>query len=50
MHKYDFLIIGGGIAGTTAAETIRRKDVSSSVAIIEDEPHFLYSRVFLPAF
>ena len=50
MHKYDFLIIGGGIAGTTAAETIRRKDASTTVAVIEDEPHFLYSRVFLPAF
>lgn len=50
MRKYDFLIIGGGIAGTTAAETIRRKNVSATVAIIEDEPHFLYSRVFLPAF
>ena len=50
MRKYDFLIIGGGIAGTTAAETIRRSDISSSIAIIEDEPHFLYSRVFLPAF
>lgn len=50
MHKYDFLIIGGGIAGTTAAETIRRKNISSTLAIIEDEPHFLYSRVFLPAF
>ena len=44
------MIVGGGIAGTTAAETIRQKDNDSSIALISLEPHFLYSRVLLPEF
>lgn len=48
MDRYDYLIIGGGIAGTTAAETIRERDLSGAVAIVSEEPHPLYSRVLLP--
>lgn len=48
MNSVDYLIIGGGIAGTTAAETIRAHDASVSVAIVEREPHSLYSRVLIP--
>ncbi len=40
-------IIGGGLAGTTAAETIRQHDSESPCAIISDEPYHLYSRVML---
>lgn len=47
---YDYLIIGGGIAGTTAAETIRSHDSRGSIAIISDEPYFLYSRLMLTSF
>ncbi len=47
MNSYKYLIIGGGIAGTTAAETIRAKDADGSIAIITDEPYPLYSRVML---
>jgi NAD(P)H-nitrite reductase large subunit len=47
MTHYDFLIIGGGIAGTTAAETIRKQSPGASIAIVSDEPHRLYSRVLL---
>ena len=47
MEKIKYLIIGGGIAGTTAAETIRKFDTSGSIAIVSDEPHRLYSRVML---
>jgi NTE family protein len=43
----DYLIIGGGIAGTTAAEGIRKKS-AGSVMIVTDESHPLYSRVRLP--
>ena len=52
MQKFKYVIIGGGIAGTTAAETIRTKDADGSVLIITDEPYPLYSRVMLskPAF
>ena len=45
--KYDYLIIGGGIAGLTAAETIRKND-AGSIAIVGEELHLPYSRVLLP--
>lgn len=47
MQEYQYVIIGGGIAGTTAAETIRKRDAVGKIAIISDEPHPLYSRVLL---
>ena len=47
MQKIEHLIIGGGIAGTTAAETIRQNNVSAIIAIISDEPYRLYSRILL---
>jgi NAD(P)H-nitrite reductase large subunit len=47
MKEFKYLIVGGGIAGTTAAETIRAKDSDGSIAIITDEPYPLYSRVML---
>ncbi|TRZ52284.1 NAD(P)/FAD-dependent oxidoreductase [bacterium] len=52
MESFKYLIIGGGIAGTTAAETIRKNDKEGSIAIVSDESHLLYSRVLLskPAF
>ncbi len=48
MQKVDYLIVGGGIAGTTAAETIRSKDPESSITILTEENDRLYSRVLLP--
>ena len=45
--KVDYLILGGGIAGTTAAEIIRQRS-SGSVMIVTDDAHTLYSRVRLP--
>lgn len=47
MQHYTYVIVGGGIAGTTAAETIRKHDAEGSIAIISDEPHNCYSRVLL---
>ncbi len=44
------VIIGNGIAGTTAAETIRRADPDCSIVLITDEPYTLYNRVALPPF
>ncbi|MBI2624353.1 NAD(P)/FAD-dependent oxidoreductase [Candidatus Parcubacteria bacterium] len=43
----DYLIIGGGVAGTTAAETIRSRDKVGSIVIVSDEPHRFYSRIML---
>lgn len=48
MNSYQHLIIGGGITGVTAAETIRKADTKATICIISDEPHLLYSRVLLP--
>lgn len=50
MKTYDYLIIGNGIAGVTAAETIRELDSSGTIAIVSHEPHVLYSRVLLPSY
>lgn len=47
MH-YNYLIIGEGIAGVTAAETIREHDPKGTIAVISQESHLLYSRVLLP--
>lgn len=49
MH-YNYLIIGGGIAGVTAAETIRTHNLDASIGIVSLEPHVIYSRVLLPHF
>lgn len=46
-QHFTYLIIGGGLAGTTAAETIRQHDTDGSLAIVSDEPYHLYSRVML---
>lgn len=47
MESIDCLIIGGGIAGTTAAETYRRNNPNASIVILNKEPELLYSRVLL---
>jgi len=47
MNATRYLIIGGGIAGTTAAETLREIDPDSSICIVSDEPYRLYSRIML---
>lgn len=44
----QYVIIGGGIAGTTAAENLRKLDPKSEITIIEREPYPLYSRILLP--
>jgi NAD(P)H-nitrite reductase large subunit len=47
VEKYKYVIIGGGAAGVSAAETIRQTDKGGSLAVVSDEPHALYSRVML---
>lgn len=47
MKAVQYLIIGDGVAGNTAAETIRSNDASGTIAIVSDEPHRLYSRIML---
>ncbi len=45
--KLHYLIIGGGVAGTTAAETIRAQDIHADITIVSDEPHRFYSGIML---
>lgn len=47
MRSVRYLIVGGGIAGTTAAEKLRVGDQEGAITIVSDEPHRLYSRVLL---
>ncbi len=44
----NIVILGGGIAGITAADEIRKKNAGVAITIIEQEHHPLYSRVLLP--
>ncbi len=46
MNRY--VIIGGGVAGTTAAQELRKLDPESQITLISEESHALYSRVLLP--
>ncbi|MEK7659865.1 MAG: FAD-dependent oxidoreductase [Patescibacteria group bacterium] len=43
-----YCIIGGGVAGVTAAERIRELDKNGEICIISAESELLYSRVLLP--
>ena len=43
-----YIIIGQGIAGTTAANTLRRLDPQTPITIITNEHDYLYSRLDLP--
>lgn len=43
----DFVIIGDGIAGATAAETLRERDGDANITVLTDESEPLYSRIML---
>lgn len=47
-NHYDYCIIGGGVAGITAAEAIRSRDPEGTIGVFSAETHRLYSRVLLP--
>ena len=49
-HEKNYVIIGNGIAGTTAAETLRKHDPNCSIHLLTNEPYPLYNRVSLPRF
>lgn len=44
----QYVVIGAGPAGVTAAETIRKQDPSGDVILIGDEPEPAYSRMAIP--
>jgi NAD(P)H-nitrite reductase large subunit len=45
-----FVVIGNGVAGTTAAEHIRKNSPAADVTLLAGEPYPLYNRVALPIF
>jgi NAD(P)H-nitrite reductase large subunit len=49
-HEKRYVIIGNGVAGTTAADTLRKNDPNCSIHLITNEPYPLYNRVSLPRF
>ena len=48
MKKY--LIVGNGVAGTTAAENIRKNDAAGKITIVTEEKLPFYYRIRLPDF
>ena len=49
-HTTRYVIVGNGIAGTTAADHIRKADPNASVILLTQEPYSLYNRIALPPF
>ena len=49
-HDRRYVIIGNGVAGTTAAETLRKNDPNCSIHLLTNERYPLYNRVSLPRF
>jgi nitrite reductase (NADH) large subunit len=47
MNMTEYLIIGNGVAGTTAAENIRKNDKTGKITIVTDEDISFYYRVRL---
>ena len=46
----EHVIIGNGVAGIKAAETIRKSDPNSKITVIGDETYAFYYRPQLPGF
>ncbi|WP_077075479.1 NAD(P)/FAD-dependent oxidoreductase [Aedoeadaptatus urinae] len=49
MKTYDYLIMGSGIAGVTAAKEIRKKDKEGSILLLGNEKERPYFRIELTA-
>src|SRR5574338_982857 len=45
MKNFDYVIIGGGLAGSHAAQAIRENDSNGSILLVSDENHLPYDRV-----
>lgn len=48
MQDTQYLIVGGGVSGVTAAESIHRVQPNARIVVLSHERHPLYSRVLLP--
>lgn len=47
---HSYVIIGDGIAGSTAAETIREEDPDADIIVLTDEGEPLYNRILIKEF
>jgi NAD(P)H-nitrite reductase large subunit len=47
VKRTEYLIVGGGVAGTTAADTLRAQDADAGIHIVSAEPYRFYSRIML---
>src|SRR5579883_1397820 len=50
MRRYEYLILGAGLAGATAAETLRQHNLNGAIGLVGDEPHLPYYRPRLPGY
>ncbi len=49
-EQLSYVIVGNGIAGVTAAETLRAEDSSVDITVIADHPYPVYNRPALKDF
>ncbi len=44
MNKFDYVIVGGGLAGASAIQGIRERDTQGSILMLGEETHLPYDR------
>lgn len=50
VERFSYVVVGNGIAGITAAETLRAEDALADIAVIADNPLPVYNRPILKDF
>ena len=50
VERFSYVVVGNGIAGITAAETLRAEDALANIAVIADNPLPVYNRPILKDF
>jgi 3-phenylpropionate/trans-cinnamate dioxygenase ferredoxin reductase component len=50
IRRFDYCVLGAGVAGTTAVETLREADRVADIALVTDEPYLMYYRPRLPGY
>jgi NADPH-dependent 2,4-dienoyl-CoA reductase/sulfur reductase-like enzyme len=43
-NRFDFVIVGGGLAGVTAAETLRNEGAQGRILLLTQETYLPYQR------
>jgi len=50
MEKHEYVVVGTGVAGTSAAAAVREHDEQASITLLGEEEMPLYSRIMLPRY